>query len=187
MDPERMPEPWHSFLAEIDRAMTGEISLHCIGGFAVSLHYGLTRPTGDIDVVEVRPSDAKPWLARTAGAGSVLHNKHKLYLQIVTVASVPYSYEDRLTEIFPGHFERLRLFVLDPYDLALTKLTRNLDVDVEDVKHLVRSKHLDLGLLEARYRDELRPYVSGPVERHDLTLRLWLAAFREERGEGTDG
>jgi hypothetical protein len=71
--------------------------------------------------------------------------------------------------------------VLDPYDLALSKLTRNLEVDLEDVKHLVQSGRLDLTLLEARYKEELRPYVTGPPERHDLTLQLWLSAFREER------
>jgi DNA-binding NtrC family response regulator len=46
-------------------------------------------------------------------------------LQVVTVASVPESYEDRLREIFPGLFQRLRLFVLDPYDLVLSKWPGN--------------------------------------------------------------
>jgi hypothetical protein len=44
----------------------------------------------------------------------------------VTVATVPFLYEDRLTEIVREPFTHLRLFVLDPYDLALSKLTRNL-------------------------------------------------------------
>ena len=182
MASERMPEPWFSFLSAIDRAATAPISLQCIGGLAVSLHYGLSRPTGDIDVIEVTPSEAKPWLSRTGGEGSALHKKHKVYVQIVTVASVPYLYEERLTEIFRGEFQKLRLFVLDPYDLVLSKLTRNVEVDVEDVKHLVRSQKLHLARLEARYNEELRPYLTGPVERHDLTMQLWLATFREERG-----
>ena len=181
MLPDLLPEPWRSFLSEIDRAATERLTLHCIGGFALSLHYGLSRSTGDIDVVEVTPSDAKAWLASTAGRDSALHRKHKVYLQVVTVATVPYSYEDRLTEIFPSEFERLRLLVLDPYDLALSKLTRNLEVDLEDVKHLARSSNLDLHVLETRYKVELRPFVSGPVERHDQTLRLWLDVIREER------
>lgn len=119
MPAERMPEPWHSFLAEIDRATAVPIVLHCIGGFAVSVHYGLERPTGDIDVVEVRPND-EVWLVQMAGEGSGLHRKHKVYLQVVTVASVPDDHENRLSEIFPKHFEGLRLFVPDPYDLDLS-------------------------------------------------------------------
>jgi hypothetical protein len=46
MASERMPEPWYSFLSEVDRAATGQIAMHCIGGLAVSLYYGLARPTG---------------------------------------------------------------------------------------------------------------------------------------------
>ena len=182
MPAERMPEPWQSFLAEIDRSAAAPIDLHCLGGFAVSVYYLLERPTGDIDVFEVNPNEAKKWLVQLAGEGSALHRKHRVYLQVVTVASVPESYEDRLTQIFPELFRHLRLFVLDPYDLVLSKLTRNLDVDVEDVKHLARSKDLDLDLLEARYKAELRPIVVGPPESHDRTLRLWIEAINEERG-----
>ncbi len=155
--------------------------LHCIGGFAVSLYYGLSRPTGDLDLVEVAPHTAR-CLNATAGRDSALHRQHRLYVQIVTVATLPDSYADRLTEMFPGVFRRVRLFVLDPYDLALSKLSRNLELDLDDVKHLAKVQELDLAVLESRYRQELRPYVFGPVERHDQTLRLWIDAIGEERG-----
>ena len=184
MPPENPPEPWRSFLAQIDRLATQAIELHCIGGFVVSVKYGLSRPTGDIDIVEAKPADAKPWLVQTAGAGSALHKKHKIYLQVVTVASVPENYESRLTELFAGRFKRLRLFVPDPYDLALSKLTRNLDIDAEDVKQLAAVSHLDLDVLKARYHSELRPIVIGPLDRHDQTLRLWIEAIDEERRRG---
>jgi hypothetical protein len=181
MASERLAEPWFSFLSDIDRAATSEIMMDCIGGFAVSLHYGLGRATGDIDVINVAPPAAKKWLARAAGAGSALHRRHKVYLQIVTIAEVPLSYEDRLIPAFTGQFAQLRLFVLDPYDLVLSKMTRALDIDFEDAKALVRSMNLDLGVLERRYQEELRAYVIGAGARHDRTLKLWLEAFREER------
>jgi hypothetical protein len=76
MAPDRLPEPWRAFLADIDRQATGTLVLHCIGGLAVSLYYGLARPAGDLAVVEVAPSDAKVWLASLAGQGSALHQKH---------------------------------------------------------------------------------------------------------------
>jgi hypothetical protein len=178
-----VPDPWRSFLEDIDRATNAALALHCIGGFAVSLFYGLSRPTGDIDVVDVTPAEAGPWLAATAGQGSKLHRRHKVYLQIVTVAVLPYHYEERSFEAFEGHFKRIRLRVLDPYDLVLTKLTRDSDVDLEDAKHLARAADLDLEVLETRYRDELRPYVTGPTQKHDLTLRLWIDAINEDRSE----
>jgi hypothetical protein len=181
MASDALSDPWRSFLSEIDDRASQNLELHCIGGFAVSLRYGLNRPTGDIDVVEVKPADAKPWLAQIAGAGSALHRKHKIYVQVVTVASIPEDYESRLTELFAGRFKRLRLFVPDPYDLALSKLTRNSDIDMEDVKHLANECQLDLDQLRDRYQGELRPVVIGSPERHDSTLRLWIEAIREER------
>jgi hypothetical protein len=53
------------------------------------------------------------------------------------VATVPDSYEERLTEIFPGTFEHLRLLALDQYDLALSKLERNTQRDRDDVWRLI--------------------------------------------------
>jgi hypothetical protein len=44
---------------------------------------------------------------------------------------------------------------------------------VEDVKHLARGLNLDLEILADRYHLELRPFLTGPVSRHDLTLKLW--------------
>ena len=94
---------------------------------------------------------------------------------------MPYEYEERLVEVFAGLFRQLRLFVLDPYDLALSKVTRNASRDVEDVRHLARSLNLDLDLLERRYREELRPCATGQPESHDATIRLWIGAIAEER------
>jgi hypothetical protein len=71
--------------------------------------------------------------------------------------------------------------LLEPWRSALSKLTRNSDVDVEDVLHLARSQNLDLRVLETRYQDELRPIVHGRPEQHDITLRPWLDAIQEER------
>ena len=187
MPPDKLPEPWHSFLAEIDRLVTEDIELHCIGGFVVSLRYGLDRPTGDIDIVQAKPAKAKAWLTATAGAGSALHKKHKVYLQVVTVASIPENYESRLTELFDGQFRRLRLFVPDPYDLALSKLTRNFDIDADDVKHLAAACDLDLEMLKSRYESELRPIVIGTVDRHDRTLQLWIDAITEQRRTASKG
>jgi len=86
----------------------------------------------------------------------LLHKKYKIYLDHVGVAHVPEDYEDRLTEIFPGTFQHLRLLALDPYDLALSKLERNIQRDRDDVLHLARTVPLELEVLKDRYQKELR-------------------------------
>ena len=175
-----IPQPWRGFLYELDEQLSQRVRLHCIGGFVVSVRYGLPRPTGDLDVFECKPSSSANELIRLAGAGSNLHTRHKVYLQMATVPQLPEGYPDRLQEMFPGAFRHLRLFALDPYDLALSKLERNQDVDIEDVKYLARTIPLDLSTLKQRYQDEVRPVLGRP-EREDLTLDLWVEAIEEER------
>lgn len=169
------PPPWDQFLGEVDRLIPEPVELHCVGGFVIAACYGLARPTADVDYITVRPSGASVHLLQTAGLGSKLHKKYKLYLQQVGVANCPENYEDRLIEMYPGHFRNLRLFALDPYDLALSKLERNAAVDREDVAYLAKQVPLDFRVLEQRYREELRPHLSHQ-DRHDLTLELWREA-----------
>ena len=175
-----LPEPWKSFFSEIDESLEEEVALHCLGGFVLTMLYGLDRPTADVDVLPVGSNSATESLIGLAGQGSTLHKKYRVYLQVVGVAQVPVNYEERLTEMFPGTFSHLRLFALDPYDLALSKLERNTQRDRDDVKHLARTLSLDLKLLQERYHKELRPDLGNP-DREDLTLKLWIEVIDEER------
>jgi len=181
MPPKAIPEPWQSFLKELDGTLTEEFPFHCMGGFVVTLLHGLPRPTSDIDVLSLVTTDERfRALVELGGDGSALHKKHGVYLDCVSVANVPDSYVERLSEMFPGTLKHLRLFALDPYDLALSKLERNIQRDRDDVKHLARTVPLDLAVLQQRYREEMRPYLGRP-EREDLTLKLWIEAIEENR------
>jgi hypothetical protein len=175
-----IPEPWLSFLRELDSAVETEVRLDCMGGFVVTMVYGFSRPTADLDVLEIAPREAGKAMLELGMQGGPLHKKYKIYLDPVGVAHVPENYEDRLTEIFPKTFQHLRLCALDPYDLALSKLERNIQRDRDDVKHLARAVPLDLEVLKERYQKELRWQLGNP-EREDLTLRLWIEAIEEER------
>jgi len=175
-----IPEPWLSFLRELDVIAQEEVRLDCMGGFVVTLVYGFSRSTGDLDVLEIAPAAAARSMVELGMQGGPLHKKYKVYLDRVGVAKVPENYEDRLAEIFPKTFKHLRLFALDPYDLALSKLERNIQRDRDDVKHLAKIVPLDLGVLKERYQKKLRWQLGNP-EREDLTLRLWIEAIEEER------
>jgi hypothetical protein len=145
--------------------------LHCIGGFAIAMLFGLPRPTVDVDCVSVIPMEETAPLQSLAGEGSALHKKYGVYLQHVRIVTVPENYHDRLILMFPAAFRRLLLLGLEAHDLALSKLERNSARDREDIKFLARAAPLDLSVLESRYHSELRPYLAN-AERHDLTLRL---------------
>lgn len=175
-----IPEPWKSFFASIDETLIEEIRLEILGGFVVTVLYNAPRATADIDVVSVIPNSEARILSKIAGEGSRLHKNYGVYLDKVGVATLPENYEDRLTEIFAGEFQKLRLLALDPYDVALAKIERNIDRDREDVRFLARAAQFDLRILEERYFKELRPVLGNPA-REDLTLRLWIEMIEEDR------
>ena len=169
------PEPWRSFLAEVDARLNAARELHCCGGFVLTQLYGVARTTSDVDFLGVVP-DVGAELIDIGGKGSALHHKHKVYLDAVTVVTPPENYEDRLVPMFPGTWRRLRLFGLEAHDLALSKLERNGERDRGDVQQLARAGHLQPDVLRERYYGELRRYLANEA-RHDLTLNLWLESY----------
>lgn len=180
---QNIPEPWKSFLSEIDENLAGETRLEILGGFIITIIYGATRTTADVDIVSVVPNDQTRKLIESAGEGSPLHGKHKVYLDRVGIATLPENYEDRLTEIFADKFKKLRLFALDAYDIALAKIERNIDRDREDVLFLAQRAAFDAAVLKEIYFNELRPVLGNP-EREDLTLRLWIEMIEERQRAG---
>jgi uncharacterized nucleotidyltransferase DUF6036 len=169
---------WREFLAAVDTALTGEVRVHCLGGFAITMLYQFPRPTSDIDYIETVPGDAAAMLQAIAGRNSDLCKEHGLYFQQVAgIASLPESYNDRLIEVAPGAFQHLRLFALEPHDLALSKLARNSPIDQGDVEFLAKTVPLDPDILRDRYEREFRPCALGDPDWNDQTLKLWLETF----------
>lgn len=178
--PHELSEPWRSFLNSLDSLIEQETSLHCCGGFVLTTLYGMPRPTADIDVLLNVGDVAQSALTRLAGPDSALHKKHSVYLDMVAVATYPDSYDKRLTDMHT--FRRLQLLALDPYDLALSKLTRNADRDRSDVEYLGTEVPLDVTVLRDCYQREMRPYVNVP-EREDRTLDLWIEMILERQAQ----
>jgi len=178
------PSPWGEFLLELDSMLTDACHLPIIGGYAVTQIYGASRPTADIDVLEVRPTRLSRWLQDAAGIGSILAAKHRIYLDIVGagVANPPFDYESRLRPIYDGFFKHLHLAVMDPYDVALTKLKRDSDKDFQDVLRLAAAVPFDLDEFERRYLEELRENTTGRPEDNDEVFYRWKAAITESRG-----
>ena len=177
------PEPWHAFLTDIDASVSTPLRLDCIGGFVVTLLYGFDRPTADVDILELAPRHLDGQVMELAMRGGPLNRKHHIYLDRVTVAMVPENYEQRLTEMFPGVYKHLRLMALDPYDLALSKLERNVQKDRDDVRFLAKTIPLDIAILKNRYEQELRWQLGNPL-REDLTLQLWTEMLHQDQTNG---
>ncbi len=177
-----IPEPWLSFITEIDRALDSEVHFHCLGGFAITLLYELPRPTEDVDVLSAVILDRYDFLVGLSGKNSPLHTKYGVYLDPVgAVATVPDDYKKRLILIESPLLKQIRLSVMDPYDIVLSKVSRNYPRDIEDVKYLANAANLDVEILRHRYEEELKPYVIGPAERTNGNLRFWIEMIEEIR------
>lgn len=169
------PEPWRSFLQELDDRLIGPNELHCMGGFVVTQHYGIGRETSDIDFLAVIPRSSDDDIEAIAGMRSELHRKYRLYMQHVAIATAPADYATRLARMFPSaRWKHLTLFALDAHDLALSKLERNAERDREDVLRLANAGYLNPDILKERYIQELRPYLLSNTQWHDKTLDLWI-------------
>lgn len=172
--PDPVPAPWGEFLDALDSRLGAPTDLHCIGGFVMTLQYGISRATADIDVMEAAPTSSLTELQRVAGRDSELDRRIHVYLQVVRVAMYPQDYESRLVSMWPGRFRRLRLFALEAHDLALTKLERNSEVDRQDVQRLAAGGWINEAMLKERYETEYRPNLGAGEEKLDLTVKLWV-------------
>lgn len=183
--PLRIPPPWIDFLRDVDHVLGRSVEVHCLGGFVLGVLYELPRPTGDVDFVEIAPSEAGEELLLVAGEGSELSRKYSLRFHRVTIAEYPEGYASRLVDLTPRGFKRLRLRAFDVHDLVLAKLGRNSARDRADVAFLAGRGVLDRRVLEKRFEAELRPYVLNE-DRHVAALGLWLDEYFGPGGRSAD-
>jgi Nucleotidyltransferase of unknown function (DUF6036) len=172
-----LQKPWTGFLADLDAALSNPVEVHCLGGFVLIAAYDIPRATGDLDYLATLPNDASPLLEKLGGPDSKLGKKYNVCVQRVGVTDMPEDYESRLTELKLG-LKHLRLLALDPYDLILSKLTRNSPKDVEDVRFLARTQHLEFSALYRVFEEEMKPWLPN-LARHELTLKIWSEYFPE--------
>lgn len=182
-----LPIKWQNFLKELDNSLEQEIKLNCIGGFVIRSLYNFQRETSDLDFIDCIPNKESQKLCDLGGKGSELFKKHKVYLDFVGVVQPPESYTERVAEIYPGEFNNLRLYALDIYDLAFTKLERSSSVphDLEDVLYLANTEGFDLEIFRQRYDEEMRVYVEDNP-RHRNTFAHWISIIEEERGRKSE-
>jgi hypothetical protein len=100
--------------------------------------YEIPRATGDLDYSATLPNDASPLLEKLG------------------VTDLPDDYDSRLTELKLG-LKHLRLLALDPYDLILSKLTRNSPQGRRRHQSSSRTQHVEFSVLYDRFEQEIKP------------------------------
>jgi hypothetical protein len=152
-------EQIHEFLDALDRellplAKAGErLDLYHIGRSALVFHLGMPLPHGgtrDVDAVQLghplSPLNQKA--VELFGKGTPNASRLGLYLEMVNAGlpPLPHGFRDRATEV-PGDWRVIRLWRLDPHDLAVTKLKSFRLQDRQDLQFLCDADLLEAGKL----------------------------------------
>ena len=123
----------------------GDMRFHIIivGGGALVLREYISRPTDDIDVLEVDNKIAS-LLTKYDMNGDV--NAH--------IFSFPYNYEDRAELVWSG--ERIDYFTASLEDIVISKICGGRDRDLDDLDRIVKKVNWVILDILANNEDELR-------------------------------
>lgn len=153
-----MKERVVAFFADLDRALAPhaagrELDVYHIGRSSFWWEYSGRVVTGDVDVVfqPDGPTDLIELATTGFGDGTANAARHGLYLQRVEAAYPPVTASARRrAKPAPGPWTTIRVWYLEPIDLAVTKLTRFAARDRDDIRLLCDLDLIDPDELERR-------------------------------------
>jgi hypothetical protein len=162
----------HSFLKKLGERYSHPGTLYVLGGAAVCL-LGNPRPTVDFDyAIDFTSAD-------TALHDAMLSVAKEMRVDLDEVVfkefiPLPQGVERRHKRM--DRFGQLDVYVFDPYSIALSKVARGFETDLEDVVFLLRRKLINLKELEAMVKTAMprsQEFDINPTEfrQHWETLR----------------
>jgi hypothetical protein len=145
-------------------SLRSPLNVYLAGGMAVHL-YTASRVTTDVDAEfggrVFLPNDLMVEVTLEDGTQQVI------YLDTNYNSSFALMHEDYLDDAIPvdlGVHQLLRVHVLSPVDLAVSKIARFADNDKEDIAALVRLGLTSADAIEQRATSALAGYIVGPAE-----------------------
>lgn len=134
-----------TFLVALDRNLSRPFDLEIIGEAATILTLGAQSGTKDIDAVtNTAPIQPAVDAAREETGLNIP-------LTSVGIYDIPYYYEKRLRLVpIPG-LSKLRVYVPEKHDWALTKIMRALQKDVEDIVEVADTVGLSKNVFLKRF------------------------------------
>ncbi len=132
-----------SILQSIGALVPPSSQLILVGGSALAM-LGSPRLTIDIDFLgdDVHPSELHKFIIQAA-------KELQVHVEPVPLDRfIPLPPDGTKRNIYVGQFGNLKVFVADPYSIALSKLDRGFDTDIEDIVFLIQSQRINIGKLE---------------------------------------
>lgn len=155
---EFLPNQLTHFLIETDRHLDRRCELIIVGGAAASIAYSANRTTTDIDT-QNKLSEALENAFERA-------RKETGFLVPVSyvggVCEGPYDYEDRLEPFFHENFKNLLIYVPEHHDLALMKIVRGNENDVQGITDIQKNHPFDFDILTNRFKNDMTHVIGHP-------------------------
>jgi hypothetical protein len=142
----------HSFLQRLGERFPGAGSFYLIGGSALCL-LGNPRATVDVDYTyEVGAGEAEQLETVVVELAAEM----QLHVDEVPLAEfVPLPPQARERRRLVGRFGQLDVYVFDLYSIALSKIARGFESDLEDVMFLLQEGLIEFGELEGHFNTVL--------------------------------
>jgi hypothetical protein len=131
------------FLERLGNRYPHKTTLNLLGGSAMIL-LGSTRDTLDIDYVgdDIQKDDFQILLEETA-------NELELETEPVPIDRfIPLPEGNEKRKILIGEYGNISVYIIDPYSIALSKLDRGFDADIEDITFLIEHNQINIEQLE---------------------------------------
>jgi len=168
-----------AFLREVDALLTRSGTARIIGGAVISLAHVPSYKTRDIDYVWA-DLEVDAAIRRVAAEHPELG-----YASRTGVYFVPDGYENRFETLAIPGLVHLRVVIPERHDLAIMKITRGIERDIEAVAAMHARDPFDLDTLVERYRGT---WLTGEQRLADVGFRAALSSlFNDDTAdEGMD-
>ncbi|MBN2547937.1 MAG: hypothetical protein JXB15_02170 [Anaerolineales bacterium] len=163
------------FLSELGKHVSSPTRLLLLGGSALNL-LGNPRPTLDIDYLgdDLNKTDFQLTIDQIAA-------QHRLYVEAIPFYHfIPIPEDSDRRHIFYKRFGQLDVYIFDPYAIALAKIDRGFDTDIDDVLFLVRQSLVDI--LRLRKMLEIALERAVEFDLHPVQARQRIKYIQEALG-----
>ena len=164
-----------SFLKRLGERYPGPATIYLLGGSALCL-LGSPRVTLDVDyIVEVAPEHAAGFQAVLAELAAEM----QFDLEDVPLAEfipLPPGAHERRRAV--GQFGQLDVYIFDPYSIALSKIARGFEADLEDVVFMIREHLIEFDELEHLFEEVLPEAPKADIAPQEF--RAYLEELRRQ-------
>lgn len=178
-----------SFLTRLAEQHAKPATLYLLGGGGLCL-LGSSRRTYDIDYTFDRSSEQAQELLSTIEA---LADEMGLELEEVPLEEfIPLPKNAHTRHQWIGQFGSLSIYVYDPYSIAVSKLSRGLKSDLQDVIFLLQEKIIELNELAKHIKAAFPEAWKFDIDPADLRLyfnemlRMYAVLLPSSNKEPTD-